>query len=85
MSKGSSEEDGGNDDGKQTQKESVSTVMDLTAPVYTIERNTVLKKVAEIARSQPSIVWPARLADIKVEDITRLLDIVGHKVYEKYG
>jgi hypothetical protein len=44
-----------------------------------------MKKVEVIARSQPSVVWPTRSSDINVRDITCLWDIVGPKVYEKYG
>jgi hypothetical protein len=44
-----------------------------------------MKKVEGVASSIPTVVWPTRLSDINVGDITRLWDVVGSKVYEKYG
>jgi hypothetical protein len=44
-----------------------------------------MKKVKEVASSIPSVVWPTRLNEINVGNITRLWEAVGPKVYEKFG
>lgn len=43
-----------------------------------------MSKVERIACSEPSIVWPTRITEIKSEDLTKG-DIISPKVYETYS
>jgi len=44
-----------------------------------------MKEIEGVTKSLPSITWPTRLSEIKVDDLTRLWGVVGPKVYEKFG